>query len=78
MMRISDDSRIASVARAEREEPEENEADLPEMPSDDMQEDMISDAEENLVEPVLDPKDALSDLDMDLPDGSEETPEDDI
>ena len=78
MMRISDDSRIASVARAEREEPEENEADLPEMPSEDMQEDMMSDAEENLVEPVLDPKDALSDLDMDLPDGSEETPEDDI
>ena len=78
MMRISDDSRIASVARAEREEPGENEAELPEMPAEDMQEDMMSDAEDNLVEPVLDPKDALSDLDMDLPDVSEETPEDDI
>ena len=75
MMRISDDSRIASVARAEREEPE---ADLPETPAEEVPEEMIPDEEENLVEPVLDPKDALSDLDMDLPDGSEETPDDDI
>ena len=48
------------------------------MPAEEVPEEMISDEEENLVEPVLDPKDALSDLDMDLPNGSEETPDDDI
>ncbi|MBQ6565409.1 MAG: DNA gyrase subunit A [Clostridiales bacterium] len=73
LMRISDESRIASVARAEREEPEEESETA--LPEDTVLDDQ---AEENLVEPMLDPKDAPSDLDMDLPDQPAESSDDEI
>ena len=80
LMRLSEGSRISSVARAEHEEemPEEEA-----VPEDGRADETISTPEENsdekaVNEPTLNPKDAVSDLDMDMGEPKDESPEDDI
>ena len=80
LMRLAEGSRIASVARAEHEEEEDtvpaegavDETVSSESPAD------SSHSDETLMEPVLDKENAVSDLDMDIPDGEPEAPQDDI
>ena len=74
LMRISDENRIASVARAEREEPEdENAVEETAVLNEDAElyEDDSTDSE-------LNPEDAASDLDMDIPEPSEDNNDDEI
>ncbi|MBR1683820.1 MAG: hypothetical protein IJ708_01695, partial [Clostridia bacterium] len=80
LMRIAEDSRIASVACADREEQGEEEASPEEgIPTEEnFQEADTTDSDETIQEPVLNPDDAVSDLDMDLPGDEEMLPEDDL
>ncbi|MBQ9307225.1 MAG: DNA gyrase subunit A [Clostridia bacterium] len=80
LMRIAEDSRIASVARADREEQGEEEASPEEgIPTEEtFREAEATDSDETIQEPVLNPDDAVSDLDMELPGDEEMLPEDDL
>ncbi len=80
LMRLAEGSRIASVARAEHEEEEDT------VPAEGAVDETVSSespadsslSDETLMEPVLDKENAVSDLDMDIPDGEPEAPQDDI